>query len=133
MELFEKYLEEIKEDTRFDQINILEKQLALPAIKHKWVSYLIKNKIQKNNLENKKKELKESILKKYTDEKLIPTGIPKTALNAKIEASKVIKEINEEIAQLDIIIEYLEKVEKIFSSLTYDLGNATKLMVLETT
>jgi hypothetical protein len=133
MKQFEKYLEEIKEDTRFDQINILEKQLSLPAIKHKWVSYLIKNKIRKNELEKNKKELKENILKKYTDEKIIPTGIPKTALNAKIESSKIIKEIDDEIKELDIIIEYLEKVEKIFSSLTYDLGNATKLMVLETT
>jgi hypothetical protein len=133
MSQIEKYLEEIKEDTRIDQINILEKQLMLPAIKHKWVSYLIKSKIQKNELEKKKKELKELTLKKYTDENIIPSGIPRASIKAKIEATDSIRKIDEEIKNLDLIIEYLEKVEKIFSSVTYDIGNATKLMVLETT
>ena len=133
MEQLEKYLEEIKEDTRFDQINILEKQLSLPAIKHKWISYLIKNKIRKNELEKKKKELKESALKKLTDQNLIPTGIPKATIKQKLENSESIKRIDEELKNLDILIEYLEKVEKIFTSITYDIGNATKLMVLETT
>jgi hypothetical protein len=133
MELFEKYLEEIKEDVRFDQINILEKQLMLPAVKHKWISYLIKNKIAKNNLEKKRKEVKELTLKKLTDENLIPTGIPAASLKSKVDSSESIKKIDEEIKDLGLIIEYLEKVEKILSSITYDMGNATKLMILETT
>jgi hypothetical protein len=132
MNLFEKYLEEIKEDTKFDQINILEKQLMLPSIKHKWVSCLIRQKIQKNNLEKKRKVLKEEVLKSLS-EKGIPTGIPKAAINSKVESSEVIKKIDDEISDLNLIIEYLEKVEKIFTSITYDIGNATKLMVLETT
>jgi hypothetical protein len=133
MQDINKYFEEIKEDLKLDQINILEKQLILPSIKHKWVSYLIRSKIQKNELEKKKKDLKENILKKYTDEKIIPTGIPKSALNAKIESSKIIKEIDEQIKDLNLIIDYLEKVEKIFTTFSYDISNATKLMVLETT
>lgn len=133
MELLEKYLNEIKEDTKIDQINILEKQLMLPAIKHKWVSYLIKSKIAKNDLEKKRKELKEATLKRFTEEGTIPTGIPKAALQAKIESSEAIQKIDEDIKNITVIIEYLEKVEKIFNSITYDIGNATKLMVLETT
>lgn len=132
MNLFEKYLEEIKEDTKFDQINILEKQLMLPSIKHKWVSCLIKQKIHKNELEKKRKNLKEDVLKSLS-EKGLPTGVPKASLNLKVESSEVIKKIDDEISDLNLIIEYLEKVEKIFTSITYDIGNATKLMVLETT
>jgi hypothetical protein len=35
------------------------------------------------------------------------------------------------IQELELIIEYLEKTEKIFSSMTYDLKNAIELMKLE--
>ena len=132
MNLFEKYFEEIKEDTKFDQINILEKQLMLPSIKHKWVSCLVKQKIHRNELEKKRKSLKEDVLKTISQNG-IPTGIPKAALNSKVESSEVFKKIDDEIMDINLIIEYLEKVEKILSSITYDIGNATKLMVLETT
>jgi hypothetical protein len=132
MELFNKYFEEIKEDTRFDQLNILDKQLMLPAIKHKWVSRLIEQKRHKNILEKKRKDAKLGVIKKLENEG-IPTGIPKAALNGKVESTEIIRKIDEELTETVLIIEYLEKVEKIFSSITYDIGNATKLMVLETT
>lgn len=132
MDLFNQYIEEIQEDVKFDQINILEKQLSLPAIKHKWVSRLMANKRAKNKLEQKKLDLKEEVLKTLV-EKGIPTGIPKAALATKVESSETIKKINYEINETELIIEYLEKVEKIMSSLTYDIGNATKIMALETT
>jgi hypothetical protein len=59
MDLLDKYSEEIREDVKIDQLNILDKQLMLPAIKHKWVSRLIEQKRHKVQLERKKKELKE--------------------------------------------------------------------------
>ncbi len=132
MDLLLKYNEEIIEDTKIDQINILEKQLMIPAIKHKWVARLIEQKRNKLNLERRKKELKEQVLSKLT-ENGIPTGIPKVSIKQKVESSEIIKKIDEDIKDTDLIIEYLEKVEKIFSSVTYDIGNAAKLMVLETT
>jgi hypothetical protein len=104
----------------------------LPAIKHKWVSRLIIQKKKKTDLGKKKEELRMEVLKQY-DDKSLPTGMPKAALKMKIDSSDVIKKIDDDIADCDILIEYLEKVEKIFASFTYDIGNATKLMVLETT
>lgn len=133
MQDINKYFEEIKEDLKLDQINILEKQLSLPAIKHKWVSFLIKSKIQRNELEKKKKEIKEIVLKKYTQDNNIPTGVPKASIKAKIEGSDSIKKIDDDLKDLDVIIDYLEKVEKIFTTFSYDISNATKLMILETT
>jgi hypothetical protein len=132
MDLFNQYMQEIQEDVKFDQINILEKQLSLPAIKHKWVARLMSNKRIKNKLEQKKVDLKEEVLKTLT-EKGIPSGIPKAALASKVDASETIKKINNDIDETELLIEYLEKVEKIMSSLTYDIGNATKIMTLETT
>jgi Recombination, repair and ssDNA binding protein UvsY len=132
MEIFEKYFDELQEDLKYDQINILEKQLALPTLKHKWVARLIRLKIEKENLEKQKKQIKEGVFKKLESQG-IPTGIPKAALNSKIDSSAEVKTIEEKIKEADLLIQYLDKVEKIFSSVTYDIGNATKLMVLETT
>jgi hypothetical protein len=63
----------------------------------------------------------------------LPSGIPKASLNSKVESSEAIKKIDEEINQTQLMVEYLEKVEKIMSSITFDIGNAAKIMVLETT
>jgi uncharacterized membrane protein len=132
MDLLDKYCEEIIEDTKIDQINILDKQLMLPAVKHKWVSRLMQTKKQKILLDRKKKELKEQVLTKITANG-IPTGVPQASIKQKVDSSETIKKIDEDLKDLDLVIEYLEKVEKIFSSFTYDISNATKLMVLETT
>lgn len=132
MDFFEKIKSQIDEDLKLDRINLLEKQLMLPAIKHKWVSRLIENKRLKNHLETKKKEIKIELLKKVDDQSL-PTNLPKAAIEKKLENSDTILKINEQIKETEIIIEYLEKVENICRSLTYDIKNAVELEKLETT
>jgi hypothetical protein len=131
MDLLSKYNEEIIEDAKIDQINILEKQLMMPAIKHKWVARLIEQKRNKIFLERKKKELKEQVLVKLT-ENGIPTGIPKVAIKQKVEASETIRKIDEDIKDTDLVIEYLEKVEKIFGSMHWEIKNIVDLGKLET-
>jgi hypothetical protein len=131
MEILNKYKEEIKEDTKIDQLNILDKQMMLPSLKHKWVSRLIDSKKQLNSLNKKKKTLKGKVLQ--TIEGNIPKNIPKAALDLKIESSEHIQNINEEIENCEILIEYLEKVEKIFASMSFDLKTATDLIKMETT
>lgn len=131
MELLDKYLQEINEDVKYDQINILEKQLMLPATKHKWIARLIQHKLNKNNLEEKKKKLYEEAFESIKNS--VPVGIPAASLKKKIDSTEVIQKIDKEIQDCELIIQYLEKVEKILSSITYDIANATKLMVLETT
>jgi septation ring formation regulator EzrA len=132
MDLFEKFQEEIKNDTQIDQINLMDRQMMLPAIKHKWVARLIDQKRTRNTLERKKKVLKEEVLKKL-ESGGIPTGVPKASIKEKVEASDTIKKINEELEDVEIIIEYLEKVEGIFRSMTYDIKNITEITKLETT
>jgi hypothetical protein len=132
MDLFDKFQEEIKNDTQIDQMNLMDRQLMLPAIKHKWVARLIDQKRKRNLLERKKQELKEDVLKKL-ESGGIPTGVPKASIKQKVEASDTIKKINEELEDVAIIIEYLEKVEGIFRSMTYDIKNITEITKLETT
>jgi hypothetical protein len=129
--LFEIYKEEIIKDTKIDEINLLEKQLCLPAIKHKWVARLIQQKREKNNLLKKRKELKEQVLEKIKDQ--IPPGIPKKALDARLDSTEEIQKIDEKIQDIDIMIEYLEKIEIIFKSMSYDLRNIIDINKLETT
>lgn len=130
---FEEISKEIREDLKLDRISLLEKQLVLPAIKHKWVSRLIAYKRTKNTLLKKKKNLKEEVLKTLKDSENVPLNIPKASLDKKLESSDTVKKIDEEIEELSIIIEYLEKVESICRSMTFDIKNAVELEKLETT
>jgi hypothetical protein len=132
MDLFEKYTEELKEDVKLDRISLLEKQLMLPAIKHKWVARLIQQKREKNNLLNRKKTIKDQVLKGLMEEG-IPQNLPKTVIDKKVENSEACLKIDEEIKYIDIVVEYLEKVESVFRSMTYDIKNAVELEKLETT
>ena len=132
MDIFLKYKEEIEEDTKIDQINLLDRQMMHPSTRHKWVARLIQYKRTKNDLERRKKLLKEEVVKTLT-EKGIPTGLPKANLMAKVENSDGIKKITQEIEEVDLMIEYLERVEQIFKSMTYDLKNIVDISKMEMT
>ena len=132
MDIFLKYKEEIDEDTKIDQINLLDRQMMNPANRHKWVARLIQHKRTKNELERRKKLLKEEVIKTL-EEKGIPTGLPKASLMSKVENSDGIKKITQEIEDVDLIIEYLERVEQIFKSMTYDLKNIVDISKMEMT
>jgi hypothetical protein len=128
--LFEEYENEITLDTRIDELNLLEKQLQLPGVKHKWIARLISHKRKLNILNKKRKEIKESVLSKLQD---IPKGIPRKSLDLKIDSTEQIITIDEEIQETNIMIEYLEKVEQIFKTMSYDLKNIIDINKLETT
>ncbi len=51
---------------------------------------------------------------------------------SKAEEHDKIKDIDSQISENKIIIEFLEKVEKIFNSMTFDIKNLTEIMKLET-
>jgi hypothetical protein len=130
MDVISKYNEELLIDLKIDQLNILDKQMMLPALKHKWVSRLIQTKKQKNDLEKKKKNLKDEVFKKL-EEGGIPNGIPKVSIKTKVENTKTILDINSSLEECDLTIDFLEKIEKILSSMTYDISNSTKLLSME--
>jgi hypothetical protein len=132
MVYLEEFKKELQEDTKIDQINLLEKQMMLPAIKHKWVARLIDQKRKLNALERKKKAIRAGVLETL-EKKGLPTGLPKSALDKKIDGSEEILKIVEEIEDTEIMIEYFEKIEGIFRSMTYDMKNIIEINKLETT
>lgn len=130
--IFKKYDEEIQLDTNLDELNVLDKQLKLPGIKHKWVSRLINFKRHLNILNSKKDKIKKEVLS-HLIENGIPPNLPRQSLEQKIKDSDVYKKIEEDIAETNLIIEYLEKVESILRSMTYDIKNIIDINKLETT
>lgn len=126
-EKFIAYKEGIEKDLKIDQFNIHNKVNDIPSLKHYWVAKLIESKIELKNLQKKKNQL----IKKVNESAEV--GIHFSSQTAKnlMAKSPVIIEINEEIEEMELIIEYLEKAEKIFSSTTYDIKNAIELMKME--
>ena len=121
----ERYIEEIKQDLIVNDFNIKEVQLRLPSRKHFWVARLIDAKIKRNNLLRDKKNLKKDISKRIVE--LSPIKMTSVTADIAAESSKEIEDINNQIREFDYIIEYLEKVEKIFASMHWEIRNIIQI------
>ena len=126
-ETFIKYKEAVERDLKIDQFNIHDKVNEIPSLKHFWVAKLIESKIEIKKLQKEKAAL----IKKLSEHSDIGIKLSTASMNNVISKSPVINEINEKIEELELIVEYLEKAEKIFNSTTYDLKNAIELMKME--
>jgi len=129
MEMLERYITEIEEDLKIDQFNIKEASLKSPGRKHFWVSRLINHKRNLQSLENKKLDLKKQIMDQIHDQS--PVKLSTYTVDKTSDDSGMIREIQVKINEEKLIIEFLEKTEKIFSSLTYDIKNIIEIMKLE--
>jgi hypothetical protein len=129
MELLERYIKEIEEDLKIDEFNIKEVGLRIPARKHFWVSRLINHKRNLFKLENDKNIFKKTVMTELQTQSPVKLNIV-TAENAAENHDKM-REMNIKIGEEKLIIEFLEKTEKTFSSMTYDVSNIIKIMQLE--
>lgn len=127
--LLTKYKTEFEEDVNINELNLRERQMMLPGIKHKYVAYLIQHKQKKYELESAKKKVISELLNQTQPD----VGLSTPALVKKHEGHPTIKKINSMIEEQDIIILYLEKIENITRNMTYDLSNMIKIIELETT
>lgn len=129
MEILKRYISEITKELDINEMNLKESSMRAPARKHFWVSKLINHKIELNNL----KKTKDTILKKLVEKTAAnsPVALSKINTEKTLENTEEIKKINEELKQHESIIEYLEKVEKIYSSITYDIKNMVQMTSME--
>ena len=129
MEVVERYIKEIEEDLKIDEFNIKESSLKTPGRKHFWVSRLINHK---RNLYFLEHELEETSKKLVTETReKSPVAISTMSLTNAIADSEVIKNLQLKIKEEKFVIDLLEKTEKTFSSLTYDIKNIIAIMQLE--
>lgn len=131
MDTLENYIIELEKDVKLDQFNIRDCQMKLPAFKHKWVGRLMRHKHEIVRLNQQKYAMKKKVAEKIqssTTYKVTKPVAEKAAAN-----HDSIVDITHRIEELNVLIEFLEKSERILSSMTYDIKNLVEIMRLETT
>jgi hypothetical protein len=131
MELLKQYTEELNNDLVINDLNVKEVQMRLPARKHFWVGRLINAKIELVKLEKKEKLTRDEVFKRINESATVVLSHA-TVVQAVNNSPEIVK-ITDQIKEYKYIIEYLEKVEKVFSQMTFDIGNIIKLIQLEQT
>ena len=129
MELLRKYINEIGQDLVLDDFNLKEAQMRLPARKHFWVARLMEAKIKRNSLITDKKKIKKELVKKVITDS--PVRISQSAAESAAERHESIDSLNKGIAEQDIIVEYLEKVEKIMGNMHWEIKNIIDINKME--
>jgi hypothetical protein len=125
------YINELKQDCIIDEINLKESSLMLPAKKAKWVARLILEKNNLNKLEKDKKNLTGKLIKLLKEESV--ATLSNAVLKNHAEKHEEVIKIDQKIEESKNNIEFLERVEKIMSSMSFDIGNIIKVVQLETT
>lgn len=126
-----KYMEELKEDCLVDEMNLKESALMLPAKKAKWVSRLVLEKNNLNKLEKEKKKRIENVIEKLKKEAVASISI--AVLKNLAEKDDNVIEYGVKIEESKNMIDFLERIEKVMSSMSFDIGNIVKIVQLETT
>jgi len=121
------FQKELETDIKMDELTVKEKAMLAPTTKHKWVARTTQYKSTLLKLEyTKKQKIKSKIINS-------PVTLSKLAKDEIMYNDDEIVSINTCIDQIKVILEYLEKIEKLTGSLTYDYKNVIDLQKLETT
>lgn len=127
----QKYQKEIEKDTKLDRIILEEVQLKLPAIKAKWQSRCMNHKVDIDNLTDLYNEALLKISQKIESES--PIALSQIMTKKQAENHPLAIKIQKQIRENTRIVEYLEKIEKTFASMSYDMKNMVELIKQETT
>ena len=129
MSIIDQYVKEVEKDLVIDEFNIKEASMKAPGKKHFWVSKLINHKRILMAYKSEKNDLKKDIIKEVMAQAPIKLTFPVAERTA--EQHEKIKEVQSKIEEQELIVEFLEKVEKTFSSLSFDIKNIVEIMKME--
>lgn len=126
----DKYIIESKDDQHLDRVILEDKTLKLPAIKGKWCSRYITHKKEIRKL----LALKDKAIQQISENIINSSPISITKIMAVKQAQdhELITKINKQIEEEEMLVEYCEKLDKIFSGMSYDIGNLVNLIKMET-
>ena len=127
-ENFEKIVQDIEKDIKIDRMNMDDKSLQIPSIKHYWIAELYRSKIKIQALERKKKDLFKAFAE---SDRVMEIGLSKDAIQRQFNSTKKVQEINEQLEELKIIVEYLEDAKYVLGRVTDDLKNRIELEKVE--
>jgi len=131
MSTLEAYITELEADLKVDAFNIKDVQMRLPSIKHKWIGRYVRLKQQLIKLQSQRDAIKLASIDKV--QKTAVVAMSTAAVDRLVESTKEIKEIDNQIRDSRLVLELLEKAEKVLSSMTFDIKNMISLQQLEQT
>ena len=129
MNIIEQYISEIEKDLEINEFNIKESSMKTPARKHFWVSKLIQHKKILYKLQQEKEAIKKEVMDEIIKTSAVKISAP-IAEKASYKHPKM-KDINQKINDESLIVEFLEKTEKTFSSISFDIKNIIEIMKME--
>jgi hypothetical protein len=129
--LLEKYNEEIKKYVTVDEFNMKQIQMDLPSTRHYWVGRLMFHKQEILKLKKLRKQATDKIADRIQAE--LPIGASIRTREMAADNHPVIQKIDEQIAENEVLVEYLSKIESNFRSISYDIKNLIEIVKLETT
>jgi len=129
--LIEKYNEDIKKYVTVDEFNMKQIQMDLPATRHYWVGRLMYHKQEILKLKRLRKEAIQKVSDKIQSES--PVGISERSLNEAASNHPILSKIDGQVAEHELIVEYLGKIEANFRSISFDIKNLIEIVKLETT
>ena len=129
VELLKKFIEDVGKDLVLDDFNLKEAQMRLPARKHFWVARLMETKIKRGELSKKKAQLKKNITKEVIATS--PVKISQSSAEHAAERHDSLQSISSKIYECNMIIEYLEKVEKVMGQMGFDIKNIIDVQKME--
>ena len=129
MSLLDHYIDQIEKDLQINEFNLKDSSMKAPARKHYWVSKLIRHKQNLLKLRILRESLKKEVVQKILEESPVKVTIP-VAEKASYKHEKM-KEISEKISNEELIIEFLEKTERTFSAIGFDIKNIIEIMKME--
>ena len=129
MDVLDKYIAELSEDTALNEFTMKDVQMKLPGIKHKWAGRLMRAKLDKETLIRNRRRLINKMSNELIERSPIKISFP--VAKQKVEGHNTITDMDEELANKVVVIEFLEKAERILNSMTFDIKNLTEIMKLE--
>lgn len=129
-DLLNRYLEEAEKDAALDVFTVKDVQSQLPAIKHKWVGRLIRAKRKLGMLQEAREEMLAELVVKAKEQSNY--AISESALQKTVMKTNMVKQADKQIKEYKLIIDFLERTERVFSSMTFDIKNLCEVMKLET-
>lgn len=132
MEVLNQYIDELKEDCIVNELNLKDTALRTPAIKAKWVSRLIMHKRNVIKLNKEKEKILNFVVNNIKNSKS-PVTAPIALIQKQASNSDDVRTIDSKIKDEQLLVDLLEKYEKIISSMTFDIKNITEILKLEMT
>lgn len=129
--LFTEYYEKIEKFLQFDELNLKDSQMSLPVVRHYWVGRLMYHKQQIHKLRQAKEKASKVLRQRLEHES--PVALTTKTIAESIAKNEVVLKIDEDIANHELLVEFLSKVESNFRDAQYGMNNLTKIITLETT